>query len=644
VEGIAADLLLTLAGAGYVALIVVPVGFMASVVVRGIVSAWRQDDALALIERDGSTPRLAGWLVTAAIGGVLFVLAMHHGTRLLLGTIELQPNKLGFAAALLAVGSGGLLLAISVPSARLFSGLAQRLERRWQRRGRGVLLTPRRSIAAVVVLVSGLVAVIWLGFVGPQLAAVDLSVLRVPAVVLVVHAVVPAVLGRLRRRVIIGCSLIVGCLGVGAVATFVRFERPSLALDVWGEGAVAGFAIEKIFGLDAIRDDVTMEYIRPQPKAGEDHPDIVLVTIDTVRADRTPPYGGPARMPALADLARRGSVFTWAFAPSNVTRRSLPTIAIGLLPNEVRGRTVGWGLRVDPRHVMVAERLRAGGYDTAGFMCCPAVWAPHLRTGLSRGLEHFVVEADGANLVEHANRWVTARRSSARSPAFVWMHLIEPHNWTVGRGVSRSNLDDRALYDRSLTRADELLDRFLQRVATHLPRAVIIVTADHGEGLGDHGQLYHSTDLYNSQLRVPLVIAGPGIANQTLAEVVSSVDLVPTIMDLAGFHVPDRVSGRSLADMLRGERAARPDGGVAFAQMIIDRSNRRQMAAVVRGRWKLIQSGGRGELYDIYRDPDEQTNLIGVHPDVAGQLRELVVDQAAQAVTLSAWRLSGAAR
>src|SRR5690606_38920534 len=111
-----------------------------------------------------------------------------------------------------------------------------------------------------------------------------------------------------------------------------------------------------------------------------------LITIDTVRADATPPYGGSAEMPALAALGERGAVFSWAFAPSNVTRRSIPSMVIGLAPNRIRGRVVGWALRVDPRHVLLAERLRAGGYETAGFMCCAGFWSPEVRTGLQRGL------------------------------------------------------------------------------------------------------------------------------------------------------------------------------------------------------------------------------------------------------------------
>ena len=134
------------------------------------------------------------------------------------------------------------------------------------------------------------------------------------------------------------------------------------------------------------------------------------------------------------------------------------------------------------------------------------------------------------------------------------------------------------------------------------------VTADHGEGLGEHGQPYHSTDLYNSQIRVPLVIAGPGVTVGGRLEPVGLVDLAPTLLELAGFTPPamPEMDGRSLADLLTGKRADDPDGGFAYSEMVVDRNVAEARRALIRGRWKLIESKKGVELYDLRTDPTER--------------------------------------
>jgi len=158
---------------------------------------------------------------------------------------------------------------------------------------------------------------------------------------------------------------------------------------------------------------------------------------------------------------------------------------------------------------------------------------------------------------------------------------------------------------------------------------IIIVTADHGEALGEHGQPYHSTDLYDSQIRVPFVIEGPGIKQQAIAETVSLTDLVPTVLELAGF-VPTAgasLDGHSVADLATGKRAPNPEEGIAFAAMIKDRSNPGGITAVVRGRWKLIDNNGNLELYDTRADPDERANVYGQRSLIGTELKQLLEER-----------------
>src|SRR5262249_54561799 len=210
--------------------------------------------------------------------------------------------------------------------------------------------------------------------------------------------------------------------------------------------------------------------------------------------------------------------------------------------------------------------MRAGGYETAGFMCCEGFWGGDQHTGLDRGLEHLEVEVNGLALTRRARAWLDDReKHPANKPLFLWMHILEPHNWEMAAGNPHGDDERHKAYDRSLVASDsmlvELLGAFSQRQPDRAP--IVIVTADHGEALGDHGQLYHSTDLYNSQIHVPLVLAGPGIKPGRIAETVSLTDLTPTLLELAGFDPPNgrAIDGASFAQLATGKRTQNPDGG-----------------------------------------------------------------------------------
>jgi arylsulfatase A-like enzyme len=546
----------------------------------------------------------------------------------LLTTIPLA-YALAIAKPIVAVSAAVMLLAISRVARDKLASLVDRLDQWWLHRPRHSLVTPRRIAIANVLGVIAVAYTVWRLAVRTRIGVLDLGVLDVPMIGVAVAVLVHIVWRRLPARSAIG-----GALGAIAVATiafalYAWKAHPSLTLAIWGERPLAGFTIDKLFDLDAIRSGVSLSEFRPSLRPGAVHPDIILVTIDTVRADHTPAYGGSAEMPALRDLAQKGAVFEWAFSPSNVTRRSIPSMVIGLQPNRVRGRVVGWALRVDPRHVLMPERMRAGGYDTAGFMCCSGFWGGDFHTGLDRGLEHLEVEVNGLALARRARAWLDEREKHPTGrPLFLWMHILEPHNWQAASGEPRNDDERRRFYDRSLAASDtmlvEILGAFSQRSPEKTP--IIIVSADHGEALGDHGQPYHSTDLYDSQIRVPLVIAGPGIKPGRIEETVSLNDLTPTILELAGFEPPHgpSIDGRSVADLATGKRASIPEHGVAFAAMIKDRSNPGGITAIVKGRYKLIDNGSSLELYDLHTDPGERSNLISAKPPIVEELKKLL--------------------
>ncbi len=625
------------AATGFFALLAAPALFVTSAAVRAVLAAWRPDElARSLVDDSGAAPRLAGWVAVVWLGVVGLGWAGFESIWLLAQHTAFRPLPMSFFEPILMIAAVLAMLAVSRPAARMFAWLAGKLDARWRRTGRRTLLRPRIIFAvAIATLLAGVYA-LWRWYARPRLGPIDTSLLHAPAVGLAVTGLVHLAWQRApRARRIGGPLLAAATVAVFGAAIAARYVAPSLTLEIWGDEPIAGLGIESLFQLDAIRASIALDEFRPTDRPGATPPDIILVTIDTVRADHTPPYGGHAEMPILSQLAQRGTVFTWAFAPSNVTRRSIPSMMIGLAPNRVHGRVVGWALRVDPRHVMLAERMRAGGYETAGFMCCEGFWGKEFHTGLERGLAHLEIEPHGLVLARRARDWIAAREKQPHDkPLFVWMHILEPHNWTQLTGEPRNDEERKHFYDRSLQLSDQMLFELTSAFGSRPPdkMPIVIVTADHGEALGEHGQPFHSTDLYNSQVRVPFVIAGPGIKAQTVPETVSLTDLVPTVLELAGF-VPSTgasLDGHSLADLATGRRAGNPDDGVAFSAMIKDRSNPGGITAVVKGRWKLIDNNGNLELYDTRADPDEHANVNGQHPGIATELKKLLDERVAK--------------
>jgi arylsulfatase A-like enzyme len=608
------------AAAGFVALVALPALLVTSAVIRGVWRAW-QPDQLGLIEDGGGAPRLAAWLSVIAIACAAVAWTMFQGTWLLSNETAFKPLGVSFAEPLFAVLAALAAVALSRPVARLFTALFRRLDARWR-------LTPWRIVSTVAVLLALGASLFWHYVVHRRLGPIDLSIFETPLAGIAAAALIHALWSRLPRRIV---GPVLGVAGVGLVmlALVTWQTQPSLTLSIWGERPLAGLAIDKLFDLDAIRAGVSLAEFRPVPRPDASHPDIIIVTIDTVRADHTPPYGGNVEMPVLRELATRGAVFDYAYAPSNVTRRSIPSMMIGLAPNRVHGRVVGWALRVDPRHVMLAERMEAGGYDTAGFMCCEGFWGKSFHTGLQRGLDHLEIETNGLALARRAKNWLAERdKHPDGKPLFLWMHVLEPHNWTAGGVDARTEDERRRMYDRSLTASDAVLGELLSAFANRPPAQapIIIVSADHGEALGEHGQPYHSTDLYDSQIQVPLVLAGPGVRPGRIGETVSLTDLVPTVLDLAGFMPPTgpSIDGTSFADLASGHRPANPDAGVAYSAMIKDRSNPGGITSIIHGKWKLIDNGIGLELYDVHADPHERTNQLATHPPALDDLRKLM--------------------
>nr|MBA3451673.1 sulfatase-like hydrolase/transferase [Deltaproteobacteria bacterium] len=367
---------------GLVALIGIPAGLVLGVASRALLAAWRPHELAArLTEEDRSMPRLAGWVVTIWLGALFLAWVTFQGTWLLAGWTAFKPLALGFLQPVIAVGAFLIVVALSRPLVAMIAAIARRIDARWRRRGWRTLLSSRAILAAATIGAVASVYLLWRFILRRRLVGFDTSVVHAPligaAVAWSVHLAWLR-LGRARRwfgAVLGGIAV----LAIGIAVVTVK-TRPSVALEIWGARPIAGAAVAW-FGLERIRDAVPIHELAPFPRLGATHPDIVLVTIETLRADQTPPYAGTADMPVLRELGKRGAVFAYAFSPSNDSERSLPSMLTGTAPNRITD---------DPRFVTLAEQLHGGGYETAGFVCCG------LERRWLRGLEHVTIERDGA--------------------------------------------------------------------------------------------------------------------------------------------------------------------------------------------------------------------------------------------------------
>ncbi len=603
------------AGVGVAALLAAPLLVALAVAARWVMAAWRP---VVLTDDPGTAaPRVWAWLVYGLLALAALVAIVMNAVAFLARATAFKPRPVALILPVLLVPAVLGLVALSRPVVDLVAaGFAARERRRQQRQrpGSRPWLTARAALAvgfglAVLTPVAG-----WYLLLRPRLGYIDTTVARYPLVALAILAAGHALarrsgtLARVVGRAALGLTVIT----IG-FALWVWWSRPVIMLELWSRPTMAGEAVDRLFDLERVRRRLSETGFPPAPIAGALHPDVILITIDTVRGDRTPLLAGDAPMPNLVMLAQRGATFDWAFSPGNVTRRSLSTIITGAGPSRLRGRLSGWALRLDPRHVVLGERFRAAGYDTAGFLCCEGFFARDHKIGLSRGLDHLVIDHDGAHLAAAARDWLVARRAAgATTPAFVWLHFIEPHNWRDESSELASGSDGQR-YLFVLGKVDRMLGTVMSAFepAAGAAAPIVVVTADHGEGLGDHGQPYHSTDLYNSQIRVPLVITGPGVIVGRRLEPVGLVDLAPTLLELAGFVAPGlpEMDGHSLAALLTGQRADQPDGGFAYSEMVVDRNVAEARRALIRGRWKLIESNKGDELYDLRLDPTERHDL-----------------------------------
>lgn len=343
-------------------------------------------------------------------------------------------------------------------------------------------------------------------------------------------------------------------------------------------------------------------------------PNILVITLDTTRADRLSPYGlMDVSMPALERLAAEGVLFDQAWSVAPLTLPAHVSLFTGVIPpaHGVRYNND----RLATRHPTLAEMLKPHGLQTAAFLGSAVLNADR---GLSRGFDTYrevgsepTRQRRSDTVVDDAIGWFQQGR---RSKFFVWVHIYDPHRPYDPPDQYRRRYFDP--YIGEIAFADAQIGRLLDTLEGQnlLENAVVVVAGDHGESLGEHGERDHGIFVYESVLRVPLIIRGPGVVPGRTGTLVRLVDVMPTLLDLSGIDLPP-MQGVSLVPLLKG--AAGTLDLEAFAESQYPRQFGWSPLRTLRdGRFKVIEAP-RPELYDLARDPFEQRNLYDTRRPLA---------------------------
>ncbi|MEQ1892779.1 MAG: sulfatase [Planctomycetota bacterium] len=390
---------------------------------------------------------------------------------------------------------------------------------------------------------------------------------------------------------------------------------------------------------------------------------LILISIDTLRADRLGCYGySRPTTPFLDAQARQGVLFRDANAVSSWTFPSHAAMFTGLYP----GRSGATELKrpIRPEVPALAEWLAARGYET-GAVVSSTLFKGY---GLERGFETLALVDPGgpepSRVTAESLAWLKARAGEQAHPFFFLIHYLDPHSdysslpefetlfrepyegkadgtseqlfRHVSGSLHYSAADARHLsnlYDAGVRQQDAELAQLFAYLdsAGFLANSVVVLTSDHGEEFLEHGGVMHGLQQYEESVRIPLLFFGPDVpAGVEVVEPVSQVDLVPTVLELLGLEAPGELDGISLVPLWRAPTAARPARALLIEG---DRDPPGPTASVMitgddlalrRGNWKLFFDPTRNaqRLYDLATDPREERDVAGEHPELVRELAD----------------------
>ena len=355
---------------------------------------------------------------------------------------------------------------------------------------------------------------------------------------------------------------------------------------------------------------------------------VVLITLDTVRADHLGAYGyAGAKTPNLDALAASGARFDDAVSSSPITGPAHAGILTGRYPAR-------FGVRdnattpLPESAVTLAEMLRAGGYDTGGFI---GAFILDRAYGFAQGFETFdgFTRVDSGNeanaerpasaVMDAALAWLSSR--AADRPFFLWVHLYDPHLPYASPSPYAEAFADRP-YDGEIAYTDAQIGRLIGALQQRDggDRTMIVALADHGESLGEHQEADHGVFVYEPVIRVPWIVAGPGVrGGTTIKEQVRTIDLAPTVLNAVHVAMPDGLDGVSLLPLLKGETRTAPPTAYAESYYARFHYGWSELRAVRADGWKAIDAP-RPELYNLKEDPGELRNLYETQRSMADRM------------------------
>jgi len=368
---------------------------------------------------------------------------------------------------------------------------------------------------------------------------------------------------------------------------------------------------------------------------------VLLISIDTLRADHLGSYGFPrTTTPNIDAVAREGVLFRNVYSPVPVTLPAHSSMLTGTLP-PVHGVRDNLHERVPDSSVTLAELLKPRGFATGAVV---SSFVLDRRFNLNQGFDSYddrfeelhkigdVTERKGYETTRVATRWL---EQHAKQPFFFFVHYYDPHDGYEPPEPFASQWPDDP-YSGEVAFTDHCVGQVLTKLEQLglYDSTLIIITGDHGEMLGEHGELNHGFFIYESALRVPLVFRGPrAMGPRQVDQPASLIDIVPTVAALLGIEVPKQVQGRDLSAWLEGDGAgvtARP----LYAETVTATRyyGANSLLGVIENGWKYIETT-RPELYDLSRDPAETVNLIGeqaARADGLGQELKAILARAGQ--------------
>ena len=358
---------------------------------------------------------------------------------------------------------------------------------------------------------------------------------------------------------------------------------------------------------------------------------VIVVTLDTLRADHLGCYGGHSvETPNLDALAGSAARFTHAYSPVPITLPAHTALFTGSFPMATGVHDFG-GNKVPASAITLARILHDQGYSTAAFLGAAVLDS---RFGLNQGFDtyfdHFdfsrldetsldMVKRSGDQVIDNALGWL---RTNPRQPLFLWVHLYDAHYPYAPPQPYASRYAGRP-YDGEIAFLDVQLGRlvaFLKDLGVY-GTSIMVVAGDHGEGLGEHGEKTHGFFIYNSTLHVPLLIKLPGANANTVNKEASLVDVMPTVLQALRLPIPPSVQGRSLLSDIVGKPSGTTSNLYAETYLPLLHFQWSQLRALQADGLKYIEAP-RPELYDTRADPGETKNLLAGKQALAHEMRD----------------------